>query len=375
MKILITGGHFSPAYSIISELKKRGHVVAIAGRAHPFEGDSSLSLEYAICKKENLQFFEIKAGRFQRKFGSYTISSLLKTPLGFVQALMLVKRAQPDVVMTFGGYIGLPISYAASTLGVPVILHEQTQGAGLAARLIGKVARKICISFKTSENSFPNDKIEFTGNPVRSEIFEINKNSEIAKTFPTGKAKIIYVTGGSTGSHFINSQMKKIIDTLLEKFIVVHQTGESSKYNDFEELNKLRNKLENDKKQKYVLKKFIYPDEIGFVFEHADLIISRAGANTILEIIAKKKMSLLIPLPHGQTSEQLANAKFLKGLGISEYLEEQDAAPDALIKKIQEMFTNEKKYISNMLRSENYFVPDAAKRIVNIIEEDGKKNS
>src|SRR5687767_2598390 len=139
MKILITGGHFAPAQAVIEQLKARKHTVAVAGRRHPFEGDKAESYEYRVVAREHIEFFEIKAGRFQRKFTAYTLSSFLKTPSGFVRALKIIREYKPDVVVTFGGYIGLPISFAAKTLGVPVVLHEQTQRVGLAASWIGKI--------------------------------------------------------------------------------------------------------------------------------------------------------------------------------------------------------------------------------------------
>ena len=117
MKVLITGGHFAPAQAVISELKKRGIDVAVAGRRHPFEGDTSDSYEYIVVKRENIKFYEIKAGRFQRKFTAYSISALLKTPTGYLKAISILRDYKPDVVLTFGGYLGLPIAYAARTLG------------------------------------------------------------------------------------------------------------------------------------------------------------------------------------------------------------------------------------------------------------------
>jgi UDP-N-acetylglucosamine--N-acetylmuramyl-(pentapeptide) pyrophosphoryl-undecaprenol N-acetylglucosamine transferase len=370
MKILITGGHFSPAYSIIEELKKRHHEILIAGRKHPFEGDPSISYEYQICEKENLPFLEIKTGRFQRKFTSYTLSSLLKTPLGFIKAHQILRDSKPDLIMTFGGYIGLPVSLAAATIGIPVILHEQTQKAGLAGKIIGKVARKICISFAESIEFFDKNKVVFTGNPVRDEVFRVNKKNEIAKLLPQDM-NVIYVTGGSTGSHFINTLIEKSVRDLLSNYILIHQTGDSLKFNDHERLMSLRENLPSDKKKRYILRKFIYPEEVGYVLSISDLILSRAGANIIFEIMALRKVSLLIPLPYGQISEQLENAKLLKSKGVGDYVLEKDANPPALIQKISEMLRNKKEYISNMKKIESYIIPDAASRIVDVIESYG----
>lgn len=363
MKVLITGGHFSPAYSLIKELKLRGHEVIIAGRRYPFEDDRSESLEYKISKEEQLLFYEVKTGRFQRKFTTYTITSLLKTPIGFFESVRILSQAHSDIILTFGGYIGLPITLAARLFSIPVVLHEQTQSAGLSSKIIGKFADRVCISFKSSRDIFPPNKTILTGNPIRSEIFESKK--EIA--IPRGKT--IYITGGSTGSHFINLLIFKTIRDLLSDFVIIHQTGESLKFRDYERLAHLKKTLSENLKKRYILKKFIFPDEIGDVFNRADLIISRSGANIIYEIMATRKMSLLIPLPHGQNKEQISNAKFLKALGISEFVEEDDLIPEKFLNLIREMFRNGEKYCKNMHRAEEFVIPGAAQRIAKIVEE------
>src|SRR3989338_363772 len=362
MKVLITGGHFSPAYSLIKELGARRHEVIIAGRRYPFEGDKTESLEYAIAKEENLPFYEIKTGRFQRKFTAYTITSLLKAPIGFLTSIKILSEAKPNIVLTFCGYIGLPISLAAQFLGIPVVLHEQTQKAGLASRIVGRFSRKICVSFKSSANFFPAHKVVMTGNPVRIEIFE--SKGEIS--IPEGR--VIYVTGGSTGSHFINSVIYDILEDLLRDFAIIHQTGDSLKFRDFEKLSHKKLALPQNLAKRYILKKFIYPREIGDVLRRADLIISRSGANIIFEIMATQKMSLLIPLPHGQNLEQLENAKFLKNLGVSEYVEENDAVPKKILDMVRNMFKDQERYKNNMENVREFLIKDAAQRIADVVE-------
>ena len=370
MKVLITGGHFSPAYSLIKEFKKRGADVIIAGRRYPFEGDRSVSLEYRVSKEEALSFYEVKTGRFQRKFTAYSFTSLLKTPIGLFTSIKILSHANPDVVLTFGGYIGLPVSLAARVLNIPVVLHEQTQKAGLASKIISKFAKRICVSFESSTAFFPRDKVVITGNPVRSEIFESKKKISI----PAGRT--IYVTGGSTGSHFINSTVSEILPELAPDFVIIHQTGDSLKFHDFEMLLNRQKTLPQSLQKKYILKKFIYPDEIGDVFKKADIIISRSGANIVFEIMAAQKMSLLIPLPYGQNKEQISNARLLKDLGVSEFIEENDVTARKVLNLIHEMFRDQKKYQKNMENVHGFIIRDAAKRIADVVGEVyGKKKS
>lgn len=361
MKILITGGHFSPAYAVLTELSKRVHEVAIAGRKHPFEGDATESYEYLISKKKNIPFFEVKATRFRRKFSSYTIMSLARSPLGFLGGFKILSAYKPDMVVTFGGYIGLPICYASWILGIPVVLHEQTQRAGLASLLISKIAKKICISFITSKKYFPERKTILTGNPIREEVLRLDKAIQV----PAGK--VVYVTGGSTGSHKINLIIGQIIGNLISNYVIIHQTGEN-KFGDYEKLSVIRKGLPRPLQEKYVLSKFIDPRFLASIFKKADLVVSRAGINTACEILATGKIALLIPLPHGQHNEQLENAKLIKKIGTGEYIEEDEASAEHVLQKIDAMLANYKQYEQNLPKVKKYFHENAAKKIADTIE-------
>jgi len=184
MKIVITGGHFSPAYSVIKQLPKSDEVLVL-GRKTTFEGNSNESFEYKICREHHIPFKEIRSGRLQRKLTKYTLPSLVKIPVGFWGALSALINYKPDVVLTFGGYIGLPVAFAAKMMGIPVILHEQTQHAGLAAKFIGKFSAAVCISFESSRKYFKNKNVILTGNPIREEPTSITKTPPISPTATT----------------------------------------------------------------------------------------------------------------------------------------------------------------------------------------------
>lgn len=364
MRVLITGGHFSPALAVTNLLKKKNYDVAVAGRKYSLEGEAAQSLEYLVSSERDIEFFEVKTGRLQRKFTKYTILSLLKIILGFFEAFKILIKYHPDLILTFGGYLGVPISYVAYFLGIPVVLHEQTTKAGLASKLIGRIAQKICISYEASRTFFPASKVVFTGNPIREEVFEVNKKISILP-----KHNVIYVTGGSTGSNTINCLIEDSLENLLSKYIVIHQTGDNKTTNDFERLSKKRECLEEDLKKKYILKKFILPSEIGYIYRISDLVISRAGINTVTEILALGKMALFIPLPHGQKHEQLDNARLVKEIGLGAYIEERELNKNLFLARIEEMIKNKGKYIVNAGKAQEYFKKDAAESILRIIEE------
>lgn len=358
MKVVITGGHFSPALAVINELKKSADILVI-GRKHVFEGDPALSYEYQVCAAHNIPFKALRAARLQRRWTRHTLPAFLKFPTGIKQAHAMLREYKPDVVLTFGGYIALPVAFAARILGIPIVVHEQTQNAGLSNKIISKFAEKVCISFRTSERFFPKSRTVYTGNPIREEIFTIDKIIRI----PQGM-KIIYITGGSSGSHFINETIAKILPELLKHFVVIHQTGESE-YHDFEMLEKLKSSLPEELRERYKVKKFIYPDEIAWIYQSSSLVISRSGVNTVSELLALSRVGFLIPLPHGQHNEQLLNAEYFKKSGLGDYLTQDKVTPEIVLEKIKAMMQD----IDSYKKSSDYVRDEesSVRKIVDIL--------
>lgn len=353
-KIVMTGGHLSPLLAVLSELEKTAEVLVI-GRKHTFEADSTPSLEYEILTVKKVPFYNLPAGRLQRKFTKHTIPSLKKLPGSVLSARKILKEVNPDAVLTFGGYVGLPVAVASYSLGIPVILHEQTQNAGTANKLISKIAKKICISYPASEKYFPHEKIVLTGNPVRSEVFKVIDKFEVPNNFP-----VLFVTGGSTGAHFLNHFVHENLEILLSHFVIIHQTGSNFEYKDFEKLSVIKKSLPEEIQKKYILKRFILPEEIGFVYEKADVVLSRAGANTVSELIALSKKALLIPLPHGQKNEQLENAKFYKKEGLGTYVLQDEVTSENVIEILLKL---KSKKITILTRPQN----NSAKMISDLV--------
>lgn len=366
MKIVITGGHFSPAHSVIKKLTKSDEILVI-GRRYAFEGDTNETYEYQICQRELISFSEIKAGRLQRKLTSRSIPAALKFPKGIYDALKILKDFNPDVVVTFGGYVGLPVALASSILKIPVVLHEQTQNAGLSSKLIAKVASVICVSFDSSLKHFKQKNVVLTGNPIREEILKLkNTASNSEKT-------IIYITGGSTGSHAINTAIYEILPELLEDYIVVHQTGNSKETGDFERFESFHDLLGNEGRKNYILSEFFTPHEVATYMSKAALVVSRSGINTVLELMALGVPSLFIPLPFGQLNEQLENAKLFQKTGLGEFILQKDLSPDLLLSKMRAMIKEQKKYRSNAKNAQKYVHFDAAQQIIEQIRRYGKR--
>jgi UDP-N-acetylglucosamine--N-acetylmuramyl-(pentapeptide) pyrophosphoryl-undecaprenol N-acetylglucosamine transferase len=362
MKILITGGHFSPALSVIQALPKDTDVLVV-GRKHSFEGDDAFSYEYTVTQKLGIPFKTITTGRLQRKLTGTTLSSIAKLPVGLAQAHAIMRHFKPDVVFTCGGYIALPIAFAAKLTGIPIVVHEQTQHAGLANKIIGKFAHTVCISFESSRQYFKSSTCTLTGNPIRSEVFEEGKPLMVLD-----QKKLIYITGGSAGSHFINDCVQKVLPQLLASYSVIHQTGRSTEYKDFESLEEYKKSLPEELSNNYLVRDFIYPDEIGWILKNASLVVSRAGINTVTELLALGTISFLIPLPHGQQDEQLENAKLIQKVGIGEFAEQKDLNAQTFLEKIQAMFEKYSQYAQHIPEAKKLASVNADKHIASIIQ-------
>lgn len=361
MKIAITGGHFSPALSVIDKLS--GHEVIVIGRKYSFEGDTNESYEYKICNKNKIPFFEITTGRLQRKITTKTIPSFLKFPGAIGTSRKILQKESPDVVVTFGGYVGMPIAIAAKSLGIPVVLHEQTQKAGLAAKIIGKFASKILLSFESSKRYFNPKKVEVVGLPLRREIYTAKKEKH--------QKDLIYITGGSTGSHAINVAVKSILPELLKDFMVVHQTGNATPYRDFETLSNLKKTLKNC--DFYKVADFFPPEEAVSYLANASCVISRSGINTVMELIALKTPAVLIPLVTGQKNEQFDNAALFSSFGLGLSISQNDLTPERLISAVRDIIDRKEIYQENFESAQKLIKEDAAGKIAQVIISYGTK--
>lgn len=362
MKVCIIGGHLSPAIAVIDALGKE-HAIVFIGRKYSFEADRTESLEYHTIQERKIPFIELKTGRVQRKLSSQTIPSLLKVPKGFFQALRILQKEKPDIVVGFGGYLSLPVCLAAYILRIPFVIHEQTLEAGLANKVIGKLADAICISFETSKQFFPRKKCVLTGNPLRPEIIAVKQTKKEKREIPS-----IFITGGSTGSHAINILIAEILPSLLTQYTVTHQTGAANEGEDAKMLSHLVDNLQNDSRDRYTQKEFMTAKEIATHLYHADLVISRSGMNTTTELLYLEKPCLLIPLPHGQKMEQLQNARYLKEQGLAEIIDQQSIMKEEFLEKITQMLTQQTAY-SLKQKDRHQIHEKAADHIVQVIND------
>lgn len=360
MKVCIIGGHLSPALATIDALSKEAEVVFV-GRKYAFEGDKTESLEYKTVRERGLPFTHLETGRVQRTFTKHTLPSLLRLPKGFSQAFKVLRELQPDVVVGFGGYLSIPLCFAAYVMHIPVVIHEQTLEAGLANKLVAKFATKVCISYDSSRSYFPKDKCVLTGNPLRKEIIAAK-----GKTVKN-KRPVLFVTGGSAGSKALNTAIEEILSPLLEKMDVIHLTGGANNQEDYTRLTK-------EKKEGYTVQAFASPKEYAEFLAKADIVVSRSGMNTVTELLLFEKPCILIPLPHGQKNEQLKNALFLKKAGIGTVLEQKDITQEKLLHIISSVL-EKKDDIRLSEKNLSKIHEKAAEQIVAVITDVTKKKT
>lgn len=332
MKIAIVGGHMAPALGFINVLPKESDIVYI-GRQYPFEKDLGESLEQKTIRERGIRFVPLRSGRMQRKLSAQTIPSLLKIPQGLATAYQLLKKEKPDVVVGFGGYLSVPIGISAKLLRMPLVIHESTIEAGLANKVLAPLADRICISWESSRAFFPMKKTVLTGDPLLP--FATDKPLPV----PENKEKLpfVVVTGGSAGSHAVNTAIMQILPELLEIATVLHLTGDAQEFRDYDVLLEKKESLPQKLQKRYRLEKFLDPEIINSVFAKADLVIGRSGINTVATLLMLSKKAILIPLLVGQKDEQLKNAKLMESEGLATIIDQHTLSANILFQAIRTM--------------------------------------
>ncbi len=356
MRILVTGGHLTPALALIDKLKN--HEIVFVGRKYALEHEQTLSLEYKEITKRNIKFIDLTTGRINRSVSLRDFLSILRIPLGFYQGFKIIRNEKPDRVLSFGSYLAAPVAFWAWFFRIPVFSHEQTIQPGLSNRFIALFSKKVFVSFEETLQYFPKQKTVLTGNPIRQSIFKIQK-----KPFVIEKDKpVLYITGGSLGSHSINMHVKNILPKLLKDFIIIHQTGDTKEYRDFEELEKFRKQLPEAVKDNYILSRHFFEEEIGYIYSLTDIVIGRAGANTFFELLALEKPTIFIPLPWSGHKEQQKQADIFKQNSVGEVFLQTEKS-SRLIQLIAEIQHNVTKYRRNFQKLKFLYKKDAAETI------------
>lgn len=349
-KIVMTGGgtagHVTPNIALFDSLQKDGYEIHYIGS---YEG-----IEKGLIEDKKIPYYGISSGKFRRYRSWKNLTDPFRVLHGFFQARRLLGRIRPNVVFSKGGFVSVPVVMAAKTRHIPVIIHESDLTPGLANKLAMPSATKVCCNFPETLPYLPKEKAVLTGSPIRQELLHGNKQA--AKDFCgfTGDLPILMVMGGSIGSVYINHAIRGCIDTLLTKYQIIHLCGKGN--------------IDESLKDKKGYAQFEYISEnLPDLFAAADLVVARAGANSICELLALHKPNILIPLSRNASrGDQILNANSFAKQGFSAVLEEEEVTSEKLMATIDDVMAHRSKYIDAMKNSGQM---NAIETIMGLIEE------
>ena len=362
MKIVVTGGHHTPALAVLSELEKlqKNIEVIFIGHTYAMRGDTQVSQEYKDILERSYRFVDLDSVR-SNELGYFGKLKLLQS---FLKAIRILSTERPAIVMGWGSYLSVPVGLAAYILRIPLLIHEQTVLGGKANLLLQHLAKKVMIASPLSLKYFPDAII--TGNPVRSEI--LNPEPSTVRMWETKlhhQKPLLLVTGGKLGAHFINLLILHELENLLDQFEIVHQCGETSLTGDFSALKSRLSTLSRVKRAEYHLQKNLSASEMGYLLQKAKIVISRSGANIVSELAILGKRSILIPLKSNETEEQLLNAKILSKIGSAIIIDEDTFKSSDLIDISKKLLKN--KTALNKAEKYSETIVNPATQIANII--------
>lgn len=336
MKVLMTGGgtagHVTPNIALLPILKENGCSVDYIGTKN--------GIERELITNQGINYHIISAGKLRRYFSLENFSDILKIGKGFIDASSHIKKIKPDVVFSKGGFVSCPVVWAAWTKGIPVVIHESDITPGLANKLSMPFAKKICYAFPDTKKFLPKEKSVFAGIPVRDTMLKGSKDAGLKMCNFTNKKPIIVVIGGSLGSKAINDAVRESLDELIKDYQICHICGKNN-------VDDKLNNIDGYKQYEYI------NDELKDFFAMADIIISRAGATTLYEILSLAKPNILIPLPKTVSrGDQVLNSNFFESEGYSKVLDEEEINSSVLKDAISLVLKNKESYINNMKASE-----------------------
>lgn len=349
-KIILTGGgtagHVTPNLALIPKLKENGYDILYIG--------SYKGIEKELIEKAGIPYQAISSGKLRRYFDLKNFTDPFKVIRGYFQARRVMKKYKPDVIFSKGGFVAVPVTTAAKHLHIPVIAHESDMTPGLANKLSMPSCTKICCNFPETLKYLPKEKAVLSGSPIRAELLTGSKEAGLKYAGFTGEKPVILVIGGSLGSVKVNQAVRGILPKLLLMFDVIHICGKGN----------LDEKLA--KTEGYVQYEYVN-EPLCDLFAAADLMISRAGANAICEILALKKPNLLIPLgTSASRGDQILNARSFEKQGFSKVLPEENLTDESLYEAVTALYEDRDTYTGAMRASAQ---ANGVDTVIGLIEE------
>lgn len=336
-KIILTGGgtagHVTPNIALIPKLKEAGFDILYVGS---YDG-----IEKKLIEDVGIPYKGISSGKLRRYLSVKNLTDPFRVLKGIREAKQIIKSYKPDIIFSKGGFVSVPVVMEAHKCKVPAIIHESDMTPGLANKLAIPHATKVCCNFPETLDYIGKDKAILTGTPIRHELFTGDKISGLDFCGFTANKPVLMVVGGSLGSVVVNNAVREALPELLKTWQIVHLCGKGKADSSLEHI------------EGYVQYEYI-SSEMKDLFAMSDLIISRAGANAISEILALKKPSILIPLSaKASRGDQILNAKSFEKQGFSYVIEEENLTKDSLLQAISHVENNLSTYMDAISQANN----------------------
>lgn len=348
-KIVMTGGgtagHVTPNIALMPTLRKEGYEISYIGS---YDG-----IEKHLIEEQNIPYYGISSGKLRRYFDVKNFSDPFKVLKGYRQSIKLLKQLKPDVIFSKGGFVSVPVVLAAKRCHIPAIIHESDLTPGLANRIAIPSATKVCCNFPETLKYLPAEKALLTGSPIRKELLAGNRDHAFSLCrFESRSKATLLIIGGSTGSKAINTAIRDLLPELVKSFNIIHLCGKGNLAPDLADVPGYA--------------QFEYANrELADMFALADLVISRAGANAICELLALRKPNILIPLSAAASrGDQILNANSFRSQGFSYVLEEEELTNTTLLEAIEHVFRKKTDYIAAMEQSSS---SDPIRTIIELI--------
>ena len=326
-----TAGHVTPNIALFPQLKEKGYDIHYIGS---YDG-----IEKRLIEDFRIPYYGISTGKLRRYFDVKNFSDPFRVIKGFMEAKKILKTLKPDIVFSKGGFVSVPVVRAAASRKIPCIIHESDMTPGLANKLSMSAATKVCCNFPETLELLPEGKAILTGSPIRQELLSGDKFKALDFLGFTSDKPVILVVGGSLGAVAVNKAVRSILPELLKSYQVIHLCG--------------RGKLDQSLKSLKGYAQFEYvKEELKDFFALTDIVISRAGANAICELLALHKPNLLIPLSaNASRGDQILNARSFERQGFSIVLEEESMTDTALCDAVESLYEHREQYINAMKNS------------------------
>ena len=351
MKLIVltgggTSGHVTPNIALLPGLREKGYAIHYIG--------SKNGIEKQLVENEGIPYHSISTGKLRRYFDLKNFTDFFRVADGFMQAFSLLGRLKPDIVFSKGGFVSCPVVWAAWFKRIPVAIHESDMTPGLTNKLSMPFSKKVCYTFPESERYISGEKAVFTGMPIRESLLKGDgKQGRKLCGFISTKPFIL-VIGGSQGSEIINKTLRNALESLLKDFQICHICGKGNVKSELSEISG------------YCQFEYVN-DGLAHLFAAADIVISRAGATALFELLALIKPALLIPLSKAASrGDQILNAQSFEKHGFSKVLQEEMLNKDTLISCIEEIYGNREILKKSMIISK---IGNGTDRIISVLEE------